>query len=56
MFLAKKGYTFESDTDTEVIAKLLLHIYLQHPNYTFQELVEQAIQQLVSASHFSYVC
>ncbi|KAF4530961.1 hypothetical protein B566_EDAN011342 [Ephemera danica] len=50
LFLVKKGYTFESETDTEVIAKLLHHIYLQHPNYTFQELVEQAIQQLCVAT------
>ena len=31
-FLESKGYTFESDTDTEVIAKLALHFYKQHPS------------------------
>lgn len=47
-FLTKKGYTFfESETDTEVIAKLIHHIYTQHPNYSFRELVEQVISQLV---------
>lgn len=49
-FLTKKGYSFfESDTDTEVIAKLIHHIYTQHPNYSFRELVEQVISQLEGA-------
>lgn len=47
-FLEKKGYEFESDTDTEIIAKLINHLYEQHPNYGFRELVEQVIQQLVN--------
>ncbi|TMW42261.1 hypothetical protein DOY81_012659 [Sarcophaga bullata] len=47
--LEKRGYIFESDTDTEVIAKLVHHLWQQHPNYTFRELVEQAIQQLEGA-------
>lgn len=47
LFLAKKGFTFESDTDTEVIAKLMLHVYQNHPDSTFQEIVELTIQQLV---------
>lgn len=47
-FLEQKGYVFESETDTEVIAKLIHLLYNQHPNYSFRELVEQAIQQLVS--------
>lgn len=47
-FLEKKGYVFESETDTEVIAKLIHHLYNQHPNYSFRELVEQVILQLVS--------
>lgn len=48
MFLEKKGYVFESETDTEAIVKLVHHLYSQHPEYSFRELVEQAIQQLVS--------
>lgn len=48
-FLIQKGYIFESDTDTEVIAKLIHHIYSQHPNYSFRELVEQVISQLEGA-------
>lgn len=47
-FLEKRGYKFESETDTEIIAKLVHHLYMQHPNYSFRELVEQVIQQLVS--------
>ncbi|KAH8363081.1 hypothetical protein KR084_005065 [Drosophila pseudotakahashii] len=47
--LQKRGYVFESDTDTEVIAKLVHHLWQQHPGYTFGELVEQAIQQLEGA-------
>jgi glucosamine--fructose-6-phosphate aminotransferase (isomerizing) len=47
MFLLKKGYRFESETDTEVIAKLVYHIYLQNPSCSFRELIEQVIQQLV---------
>lgn len=47
--LEKRGYVFESDTDTEVIAKLVYHLWQQHPNYTFRELVEQTIQQLEGA-------
>lgn len=46
-FLERKGYVFESETDTEAIVKLVHHIYMQHPNLVFRELVEQAIQQLV---------
>lgn len=47
-FLEKRNYEFESDTDTEVIAKLVHHLWKKHPGYSFRELVEQAIQQLVS--------
>uniref|UniRef100_A0A6M2DS98 glutamine--fructose-6-phosphate transaminase (isomerizing) n=1 Tax=Xenopsylla cheopis TaxID=163159 RepID=A0A6M2DS98_XENCH len=48
-FLEEKGYFFESDTDTEVIAKLVDHIYKEHPTYSFRELVEQVIMQLEGA-------
>lgn len=52
-FQAKKGYFTESETDTEVIAKLLKFLYdrdMKSDNkskLTFQELVEQVIRQLV---------
>lgn len=48
VFLQNKGYDFESDTDTEVIAKLIDHLYKQHPQYSFRVLVEQVVRQLVS--------
>ncbi|XP_032783627.1 glutamine--fructose-6-phosphate aminotransferase [isomerizing] 2 isoform X2 [Daphnia magna] len=48
-FLENKGNKFESETDTEIIAKLIKHIYSQHPTYSFRELVEQVIQQLEGA-------
>lgn len=48
-FLEKRGYVFESETDTEIMAKLIHHLYLQHPNYSFRELVEQVIQQMEGA-------
>jgi glutamine---fructose-6-phosphate transaminase (isomerizing) len=47
-FLENKGHKFESETDTEIIAKLIRHIYDKHPNYSFRELVEQVVQQIVS--------
>ena len=53
-FLIRKGYEFESDTDTEIIAKLVHHIYKQHPSYCFRELVEQVIQQLVPTYTIHY--
>lgn len=49
LFLMQKGHEFESDTDTEVVAKLMAHIYQTHPDLGFRELVEQAIAQLEGA-------
>ena len=46
MFLESKGYVFESETDTEGIAKLVKHIRSQNPSYTFRQLVEQTISQV----------
>lgn len=51
-FLEKRGYKFESETDTEIIAKLIHHLFMQHPTYSFRELVEQVIMQLVSKLQF----
>uniref|UniRef100_U5EXS6 glutamine--fructose-6-phosphate transaminase (isomerizing) n=1 Tax=Corethrella appendiculata TaxID=1370023 RepID=U5EXS6_9DIPT len=60
---SKYGYQFESETDTEVIAKLIHHLYQQHPGYTFRELVEQCIQQIegafaltIKSKHFPGEC
>merc|ERR1712240_22805 len=48
-FLITKGFTFESETDTECIAKLIQHIRSQHVNYSFRQLVEQTMSQLEGA-------
>lgn len=48
-FLEKKGFQFESETDTEVIVKLLKHLRDMHPKMKFRELVEQVSQQLEGA-------
>lgn len=54
-FLMKRGYHFESDTDTEIIAKLIYHLHQQHPTYSFRELVEQVISQLVKNLNFNII-
>ncbi|MCW5631572.1 MAG: class II glutamine amidotransferase, partial [Rhodoferax sp.] len=49
------GYKFESETDTEVIAKLVKYVYDTQPTdrkMTFMEIVEAACQQLEGA----YAC
>lgn len=69
LLLAKKGYMTESDTDTEVIVKLLKLIYDRdqqsgkEKKLSFPELVEQVILQLEGAfalvfksSHFPNQC
>lgn len=45
-----KGYEFESETDTEVIPKLMKYVYDNRENdyVSFSTLVERVIQQLVS--------
>lgn len=45
--LQQRGYVFESETDTEVIAKLIHHLWKKYRSYSFRELVEQVVQQLV---------
>lgn len=48
-FLESKGHKFESDTDTEIIAKLVKHIRSGNPKDSFRQLVEKAIAQLEGA-------
>ncbi|CAA91315.1 glutamine--fructose-6-phosphate transaminase (isomerizing) [Caenorhabditis elegans] len=48
-YLEKKGHKFESETDTEVIAKLAQHIHDRYPDFSFRQLVETVIQQLEGA-------
>ena len=40
---------FESDTDTEVIAKLIKYLHDKHHDDSFRRLVENCIQQLEGA-------
>ncbi|KAG8440903.1 hypothetical protein GDO86_006582 [Hymenochirus boettgeri] len=50
-FLESKGYEFESETDTETIAKLVKYMYDNRENdeISFDTLVERVIQQLEGA-------
>lgn len=48
-FLISKGAKFESETDTEIIAKLIKHIWSQNPKQPFRQLVEETIAQLEGA-------
>lgn len=52
-FLIKKGYRFESETDTEVVVKLIKYVYDKHKakgeKPSFQDLVELVISQLEGA-------
>lgn len=48
-FLEAKGMKFESDTDTEVIAKLIKHVRTQNVNSSFLQLVEKTVAQLDGA-------
>ena len=48
-FLVTKGFSFESDTDTEVIAKLISHLSKEHVGDSFRQLVEKTITQLEGA-------
>ncbi|KAF6769213.1 hypothetical protein AHF37_11700, partial [Paragonimus kellicotti] len=51
-FLVRRGFTFNSDTDTEVIPKLMQHFYDLRKEathqYSFLEVVELVVKQLVS--------
>ncbi|XP_069741764.1 glutamine--fructose-6-phosphate aminotransferase [isomerizing] 1-like isoform X2 [Narcine bancroftii] len=51
IFLESKGYEFESETDTESIAKLIKYVYdnSENENISFATLVERVIQQLEGA-------
>ncbi|KAH9495315.1 Glucosamine--fructose-6-phosphate aminotransferase 1 [Bulinus truncatus] len=50
-FLTQRGHIFETETDTEVIAKLLKHLYDDHKDQKvkFRELVELTVAQLEGA-------
>lgn len=55
-FQESKGYEFESETDTETIAKLVKYMYdnRESDDISFTTLVERVIQQLVNL-HLSLI-
>ncbi|KRX28249.1 Glutamine--fructose-6-phosphate aminotransferase [isomerizing] 1 [Trichinella nelsoni] len=53
-YLEKKGYVFSSETDTEVIVKLMHHIYKRNSDLKFRQVVEHVIRQISGA--FAIVC
>lgn len=50
-YLMNKGYKFESETDTEVVIKLVKYLYdkYKNENIGFQQLIEMACSQLEGA-------
>jgi len=57
-FLEKKGFVFESETDTEVVVKLMKYVYDKHraigDRLSFQDLVELTCAQLEGAFAFLF--
>lgn len=49
VLLESKGYKFETETDTEAIAKLAKYIYTEHSDLTFPSLVKAVIKELQGA-------
>ncbi|KAG9751494.1 isomerising glucosamine-fructose-6-phosphate aminotransferase, partial [Aureobasidium melanogenum] len=47
--LETKGFRFETETDTEAIAKLAKYIFDEHPNIDFTTLVKAVIKELQGA-------
>jgi glutamine---fructose-6-phosphate transaminase (isomerizing) len=47
--LLKKKYTFQSDTDTEVLANLIEYFYVQGPDITAEYAVRLALSKVVGA-------
>lgn len=47
--LTSKGFKFETETDTEAIAKLAKYIYDEHPTIDFTTLVKAVIKELQGA-------
>jgi len=47
--LESKGFVFETETDTEAIAKLAKYIYDQHPDIDFTQLAKAIIKELQGA-------
>ncbi len=54
LVLLKRGYKFNTDTDTEVVATLCKYVYDSQPNarLNFTSLITTVIKELVSTSGF----
>lgn len=54
----KEGHEFESETDTETVAKLIKHVYDLHKDdsLSFSDLVTQVIQPLVGRVYSFLSC
>ncbi|KAI8997469.1 glutamine-fructose-6-phosphate transaminase [Pilobolus umbonatus] len=55
LLLEKKGYVFESDTDTECVAKLTKYVYDSHnQDLNFTELVKAVVKELEGSYAFIF--
>ncbi|WP_163325281.1 glutamine--fructose-6-phosphate transaminase (isomerizing) [Draconibacterium mangrovi] len=54
--LETHGYTFESDTDTEVLANLIEYFYLQDNEMTSEAAVQLALSKVVGAYGIAVLC
>ncbi|KAJ7223697.1 hypothetical protein B0H12DRAFT_1224039, partial [Mycena haematopus] len=56
LVLQKRGYVFETDTDTEAVAKLIKYIYDSQPDkrITFTELVKAVLKELEGSFAFVF--
>uniref|UniRef100_UPI00321718F3 glutamine--fructose-6-phosphate transaminase (isomerizing) n=1 Tax=uncultured Draconibacterium sp. TaxID=1573823 RepID=UPI00321718F3 len=54
--LIKYGYTFYSETDTEVLANLIEYFYKQHENMTMEAAVQLALEKIVGAYGIAVLC
>ncbi|KAJ3758932.1 L-glutamine D-fructose 6-phosphate amidotransferase [Lentinula raphanica] len=57
LVLQKRGYTFESETDTEAVAKLLKYVYdsqADKKNLTFTDLVKAVLKELEGSFAFVF--
>ena len=54
--LESHGYTFESDTDTEVLANLIEYFYLQDDKMSSEAAVQLALSKVVGAYGIAVLC
>ncbi|KAJ7734550.1 hypothetical protein DFH07DRAFT_844706 [Mycena maculata] len=54
LVLQKRGYVFETDTDTEAVAKLIKYIYDTRPGLTFTDLVKAVLKELEGSFAFVF--